>query len=296
MDFELRSHSALLEVLGDPPPSELTDARLQVHWACQLVAAVARQHLPAEPDDRHTLLGWDQRDGLLLGKFTATTRPFQVALRPADLTLMLRVSGGATVAWFALPRRTLDQARRWLSEEIRDFTGDASLPDLEVTGAGLPPHPVHGQGAPFSLQPGAAFQELSQWFSAADATVNMVASTVRGASQVRCSPRTLEISTQVKLEGEPECPPAGSVGVGLSLGDEKHGEPYFFLKPSPLPEGAQLPALPEGGVWHRNDWTGAILPGAAIVEVAHENDRADRVAEFFRSGMAACRELLEGTG
>ncbi len=293
MNFELRSHSALWQVLGDPPPIRLTDARLQIHWAAQLLTAVATRHVPAKKDDSHTNLGWNHTDGLLLGKFTATPRPFQVALRPADLHLILRVAGGSTVAWYSLNHRTLDQARLWLSQEIRDFTGDAALKDLALPTYDLPNHPVHGAGAAFSLKPGDAFQELSHWYSAADATLQLASSLLKGASDVRCWPHHFDIATLVKIEPDEGSKEDRFIGIGMSPGDGSYDEPYFYINPHPAPGAkAKLPPLPEGAHWHRDGWTGAVLPGSQIVAAADENDRADRVTAYFDAALAACREIL----
>ena len=38
-------------------------ARLQAHYAAQWLARAARAYVPAQPDDRHTSLGWDDAFG-----------------------------------------------------------------------------------------------------------------------------------------------------------------------------------------------------------------------------------------
>src|ERR1041384_7820034 len=60
-------------------------ARMQAHYAVQWLARVAAAYVPAEPDERHTNVGWDAAFGGLV------THPLpdgsRLGLRIADLTL-----------------------------------------------------------------------------------------------------------------------------------------------------------------------------------------------------------------
>src|SRR5512135_1422448 len=73
--------------VGERAPTELVDARLQLHWAAQLVSAVGTTLLPAAADDSHTNLEWLAEPALLAGQLTADTPRCRAALRPADLRL-----------------------------------------------------------------------------------------------------------------------------------------------------------------------------------------------------------------
>ena len=44
-------------------PARLQEARLQAHHAVQWLARAARAYVPAQPDDSHTNLGWDEAFG-----------------------------------------------------------------------------------------------------------------------------------------------------------------------------------------------------------------------------------------
>lgn len=54
--------------LGAVLPSELIQARLELHWAAQLVSASGTSLLPAQADFSHTNLGWDRMLGVLVGR------------------------------------------------------------------------------------------------------------------------------------------------------------------------------------------------------------------------------------
>ena len=46
--------------------AQLSEARLQAHYAVQWLARLARAAVPAQPDDSHTSLGWDNElDGFV---------------------------------------------------------------------------------------------------------------------------------------------------------------------------------------------------------------------------------------
>jgi len=59
--------------VGERAPTDLVDARLQLHWAVQLVSAVGTTFLAAAADDSHTNLEWLAEPALLAGCLTADT-------------------------------------------------------------------------------------------------------------------------------------------------------------------------------------------------------------------------------
>src|SRR5262249_39177679 len=96
---------------------QLSEARLQAHYAVQWLARAARAYVPPPPGDEHTNL----RLGGALGGFY--TPPFKdvawLSFRIADLTLALHVGEGSThVQSFSLDGRSDEQAGQWLSEHL----------------------------------------------------------------------------------------------------------------------------------------------------------------------------------
>ncbi|MBW1845378.1 MAG: hypothetical protein JRJ05_13630, partial [Deltaproteobacteria bacterium] len=76
------------KTLGAVAPTELVDARLQLHHAAQVVASAGVTFLAPELDDSHPNLGWVESLGALMGH-TLPGADAQVGLRVADLTLLL---------------------------------------------------------------------------------------------------------------------------------------------------------------------------------------------------------------
>jgi hypothetical protein len=75
------------EALGKVSPRQLVEARLVLHHAAQLVAAVGRCLLSPRPDDGHTSLEWRAGARALAGQEVAGPRPWRAALGIDDLCL-----------------------------------------------------------------------------------------------------------------------------------------------------------------------------------------------------------------
>jgi hypothetical protein len=278
---------------GVPAPATLASARVEVHWAAQIVAAVGRALIPAVPDDSHTSLEWLEAERLLLGG--ATPRGLRLGLRPADLTLVLRDPqdrNGEARRELPLVGRTLDEARLWAAAALGAVA--TVVPPYD-----MPPHAV-AHGGTFSGGDGAALEEIDRWYAAADGFLREVRRTrshpPTNASPVRCWPHHFDIATLIEL------PPGASVerrtiGVGLSPGDGSYQEPYFYVTPWPYPASGsdpQLPGLPGGAVWHRTGWFGAVLTATAIFAAADASPskRAEAVSRFLDAAVGAAATLL----
>lgn len=259
--------------LGSRPPESLTRARLQAHWAAQLVSAVGTGHLEPASDFSHTNLGWDAAREVLAGRPLADGTVAGLRLS----TLSLEVGD----AQLELDGRTMADALAWLSER----TGGKALVRPEHD---MPAHPV-GEGGCFStgdLAP--ALTELEAWFADASAAVTAFASRTDGAGEARCWPHHFDVATLVAVP-TPEGAEARSVGVGFSPGDGSYDQPYFYVTPWPYPATEALPELPAGGQWHTKGWTGAVLVAS---EVLAETGQPERVDAFLAGASEACRALL----
>ncbi len=109
-------------------PTTLTDTRLQLHWAAQLLAAAADAMVQKSSDDSHSNLGWDETNGAMESR---------VGTRIEYSTMNLVTAAGDE---FSLLGKTLDQGRIWLDEELES---ELVLRDYE-----MPAHPV-ADGAAF---------------------------------------------------------------------------------------------------------------------------------------------------
>jgi hypothetical protein len=275
------------EPLGAPSPAALADARVELHWAAQVVAAVGRALIPTVPDDSHTSLEWSPAGRLLVGGMTPPRS--RLGLRPTDLTLVVVDAAGSPQNELPLAGETLEQALAWAGEMLG---GAAPGPPPYQ----MPDHVV-GHGGAFRGRDRDALAELARWYASADALLRDFVSSrplaKEHASPVRCWPHHFDIATLVSVPGgAPD--QARTIGVGLSPGDSSYAEPYFYVTPWPAPDGATLPQLPAGASWNRAGWLGAVLTATAIFrdDEGSPPARAQMVRDFLDVSARASETLL----
>jgi hypothetical protein len=273
---------------GIPAPSGLAEARLELHWAIQIPAAVARAEIPPLLDDSHTSLEWVAGDALLAGG--VTPRGLRLGLRAATLTLVVLDAAGAHRDELPLRGRTYDEGLAWAADRLGGAARGA--PPYE-----MPSHVV-ARGAPFRGDDAAALAELARWFAFADRLLGEFAATgpLPGghALPVRCWPHHFDIATLIEL---PRRTPMDTrtVGLGLSPGDESRPEPYFYVTPWPYPDDPAPPELPSGAAWQREGWFGAVLTSSALFAAAPDistPDRTQRVLSFLEAATRASAVML----
>ena len=287
--------AALAEV-GHVDAEELAAARLQVHWAAQVLASVGFSYLPPAEDFSHTALRWRPDAGALFTE-TLPGSGLAAALVPASLTLQLRQD--PVRERLELSGQTLDDAYAWMRHVVASHTGRSPKDGrMHRPTHDLPAHPV-GEGAPFGGASVPALGELARWFSVGYQVVSAIAEDRDDASVPRVWPHHFDLATLITVSGSGSRShgPAGlkkarTVGVGLSPGDDSYPQPYFYVTPWPYPkQGTKLPALPSGGRWHTDDWTGAVLTRASICAIEGDEARAAAVNEFIDAALAAALAL-----
>jgi hypothetical protein len=258
---------------------ELTDARLQVHHAAQIVAAMGISYLPKQRDDSHTNLGWVESISALASHPVHGASSIQLALRPHPFALLL-VDHTEVANSFSLDGRTIAEAADWVRANIvrRGLDAEAFTLAKHYT---IPPHPV-GEGAPFNARNTQAFDELAAWYSDSAQVLDAMVLQTPNAAPVRCWPHHFDIATIVEVA------PDMTVGFGMEPGDVYYDEPYLYVNMYPFPKTPPTSELPSGGSWHSHEWIGAVLPGSRL---KGDGDR-ERIVEFLEAGVAAARRTL----
>ncbi len=247
------------QVLGSVAPRELVPARVELHWAAQVLGAAADGYVEPAPDDSHTAMAWQA--GVLVGKAGVSL----------DVVAFELVIGNAKLA---LDGKTLADAMAWTDARL---AGVVALRGLHARSYEMPDHPV-AKGAAFARAPIAdGLAELARYYgNAAELLV------VRLGPHAPCSvwPHHFDLGGEIRLGDNRE------VDVGLSPGDSRYAEPYLYVTPYPIPTGATLPPLVAGGHWSTH-FTGAVLTNLVLAGEAGAR-------QFLDAAIAASRVLASG--
>jgi hypothetical protein len=252
----------------------LTDARLQTHHAAQLLAAIGISFVARKSDDSHTNLGWIAELGALASHAVAAAQPFHLAVRVADLTLLVVNDRHGIVDDLPLNGATVAGAAAWIRSRVAARGADAGRFTLDKHYT-IPAHAV-ANGAAFDVSDVTAFDQLSRWFAGANEILEDVR-VARGGSDVRCWPHHFDIATLLDLGG------GATIGVGLEPGDVYYDEPYYYVNKHPQPAGPPGAMLSGKGQWHDHEWIGAVLTGSNV----NAADQRGQVQSFIDSAVAA---------
>jgi hypothetical protein len=277
--------------IGGVDQGRLKDARLQAHHAVQWLARVARGHISPQPDDGHTCLHWDSRlDAFATQTFAAGT---QLVLQIPTLTLALESGEGmADSPCLALSGQTDAQVRHWLGKQFEARGLDPSPLD-DPAPYEIPMHAI-GRGTTYDAHAAAdALTNLAAWYANAvvllEGARRHIAAQSLMASPLCCWPHHFDLAALAMLpagrSGE-----IGSVGIGLSPGDEYYDEPYFYVSIYPDSDPAMLPPLPMVGNWHTSEFTAAVAPAHKILAAQNQRIETDK---FLRDAVAASLWLLD---
>lgn len=289
------SAGAVWQRVGNPPPNDLIDARLQMHWASQIVASVGITFLTPRPDDSHPNMEWLASRSVLAGNPTEEgDPPLRAGLDPFTFALLMLDEEGATLDRYPLHTRTLNEAYAWLTSIFPARRGPSGSDGVELTRPTyeLPPHPV-ADGASFDAVDLAAFRELGRWYANADYMLRRFADAESHATTVRVWPHHFDIGGLFLIDGVGDSHADRSIGLGMTPGDASYPEPYWYVNPYPAPSDDRvLPALSGGGVWHSEGWLGAVLTGSTYLDDADVPAQEKRTEIFLRSAIDACRSVL----
>lgn len=226
-------------------PTTLSDARIQLHWSAQILAAAANALMEIAPDDSQSNLAWDEVNRAMVGREGANIEfpTFQLISPAGDL--------------YPLTGKTLAEGLDWLGGHVE---AQLVLRDYD-----MPAHRV-ADGSPFDAKP-EELSELADWFTFGQQAMGEY-------DDCRIWPHHFDLGWLLKIEGSEK-----SIGGGMSPGDQSFDQPYFYINPYGVEKPAELPELASGGTW-ANDWFGAILTADKVV--ASENPQV-AARSFFEN-------------
>jgi hypothetical protein len=280
---------AIWQTVGTLSADELIEARLQAHWAAQIVGAVGDAFLERKADDSQSNLGWHDELQALLGH--RLPGDCCTGLRISDLTLITAGVDDRVLDELPLSGITLQAALAEMTSRLLDR--GLSGPALQIRDYEMPEHAV-GSGAAFEL-PRDGLAELARWFANAHPLIGAIVLNDPHASALRCWPHHFDLATLITFDPNMDPEKARSIGIGMSPGDGGYAEPYLYVNPWPYPAVDRLPGLSGAGSWHTQGWIGAVLHAADLAGKSPDIQLALCEQHLVEAGRA-CRELLGVVG
>ena len=278
------------QTTGKIKPQELTESKLQLHYAIQFIAATGAALVEPLPDYSHASLEWNPELEVFVGAVIRAVKPFRVALDPISLTSIILDKQGDTIAAFPLHQKTMVEGMSWLKQEVAKLGVDASkIAFLSYPPDDFPKHAL-AHSAPFDASEEVERQELTNYYANTHQLLQEIVATTEEASSIRIWPHHFDIATLITLPGTKN----GSlmtVNMGFSPGDTSYKEPYWYVSAAPYPETKNLPLLNGKGFWHTQNWVGAVLL-ASLVSGEGERERS-QVKAFLDSAFKGSQTLLK---
>lgn len=263
-------------------PRSLGEARTQTQNAVHWLARLANSYAPPEPDQRHVWLSFDADRNAFV------TRPLvggvSVELRLPTLELQFREGDRPVPHILHVEGHTPAKVEAWVLVELlhRGIDRDRFSKALPYAAANL----MTGDSIEYSPDACAReLDELTRWLGNAEAVLGELgrefASSDRTAGsdghngRLLCWPDQFHVGILVGADAVGAAPEK-RLRVGLSGGDERNPEPYFFV------------AVQRGGeieVPH----PGAVLTASRIIA---EGLGVDGVRDMLRSAVATTRRRI----
>lgn len=284
--------TTLETMTGKINPQELTQSKLQLHYAVQYIAATGAALVEPLPDYSHTSMVWNPVLEAFVGSTIRAAQPFQIALNPVSLTLLLIDDQNETIASLPLHGKTMLEGLDWLQHEISKLGIDASkIVFLDYPPDDFPDHPL-AHGASFDASQEVELRELANYYITAHRLLQKIVTTNENASAIYIWPHHFDMATLITLSDSKNENPS-TVGVGLSPGDTSYQEPYWYVSPYPYPDTANLPTLDGQAFWHTQHWVGAVLQASQFTKNANAQTQQQQVAAFLHSAVKASITLLK---
>jgi hypothetical protein len=123
-------------------PQDLSEGRLQLHYAIQCVAAVGAALAEPLPDGSHVSLSWNPTLEVFMGAPIRAETPFRVILDPISLTAGLINQHNRIFASQPLHRKTLTEVLDWHKYKLTQLGAPTSGIELLTYPPDFPDHPL----------------------------------------------------------------------------------------------------------------------------------------------------------
>ena len=269
------------QLLNLTSSSNLTDARKQLHHALQIPAAVARNYVPAEPNDGHNSFEW--HDGLAALITKTTKDEYRAGLRLRDLSLLFLTASAKPISTQTLIGKSAEQGYTWLSKAMNSFVGNEKN-TLMTPNYPLPEHAVEQNDCFTHCE---QYADIAACYANTHKLLEFLRVKYEGLRSVRCWPQDAALSTVFVLGDTGQ-----SVVLGMCPGDAMFSTPYWFVRPEA--RFASVTGSLESGRWFDGSWFGAVLTADALYQESAAQ-QSKQVMLFYESAFRTCQQNLTGS-
>jgi len=270
---------------------ELSEARLQVHQAAQLIASAGISFLEKKEDDSHTNMTWLNDKKMLGGQLFGEEKRFRLALSVADFRYVLLDDGNNEVVDFPLNMRTVQDSVDWLMAQLRNNGFDPSA--FHTRRHYKIPSNKPGMGGIYQYFAAEPFRQIAYHFDCAYDVLEELRAEKASDAALACWPHHFDLAFlyPVKSGGSDKVKTAG---VGFLPGDDYYSKPYYYVTPWPYPDEHKLDnsELPDGAFWHTRDFTAAIWEADVYTAFKGVISGRERTVDFLKTALARCEALL----
>jgi len=266
---------------------QLKEARLQLHQAAQLLAALGISYLDRKADDSHTNMAWNTSIQALQGYTFGPQKKLSLALNFPDLEY--RFYDNEHVEIFSLDGKKDADALIWLKQLLDrkglNVTAFTNKKHYEI------PETDQSRGEAYNLFVPGAFKSMADQFDMAQNVLTSITQKNEDTSSIRCWPHHFDLAMLITLEKNDDPQLMKSVGIGLSPGDDSYDQPYYYVSPWPYPDKSLLNnnALPANGFWHTTGFISAILLAPSLDKsTAEEKD----IVNFLETAIQICKRII----
>jgi hypothetical protein len=282
------------KILGSCEPKSLQPAISQIHHGVQFISMVGRHFIENKPDDSHTNMEWIESEEVLAGHWIKAPKgDFRVAMKPADLELIIYDAQMQKAGKCSLDGITNVQACRWLEAHLDRFGENSDKMNL-LLHYEIPDHETD-EGAAYQLKDQHLFAEMARYRADSNLVLKHFASQYENASPVRTWPHHFDNGSYIPLVFDDEGEALKSFSIGMGIPDEASDEPYFYITTwsregdNAYNDLEELPA----GKWISDPFNGAVIRASEIICHKTAEGQVQCVFDFLGAGIKASQNILK---
>ena len=224
---------------------ELKDSRIQIENAVRLVSSGPRSYDEKEKGNLHDWLSWDVDASSLKSKRFGSNEGVEFSFDVPRFVLSM-VKDALHADHLVLSGMTYPLAFGWIKIKLEKYELDPNLFQDEIT---YNIEKILGPDEEMNIHYQETFEGISTYYSSTWYLLDQLKPKLQIDGQILIEPATLDM---VLIDPDN----FQNVKIGLSLGNDEHQGPYFFVKAKDNYQTSDMEVI---GHWNSEGWIGAKL-------------------------------------